>query len=161
MLALLQQHWLNATSRERLLVVSMAAVIFFAAVFALLIRPAWRTVQAAPATLNALDNQVLTMRAQAAQLRATPATGVAPTMAATSPALSAERELASPGATITETRDSANITTLNLKGVEGTRLAVWLSNPALQKRLQRLSVTRDATSGRVTGTVVLRAPRSL
>ena len=99
---MLRQRWNDAASRERLAVIVMALVMFCAVLTALLVRPAWRVVQSAPATLNALDAKVLTMRMQAAQLRVAPA--AVPVVTPASAA--AERELSSPGATVTEVRDN-------------------------------------------------------
>ena len=155
---MLQQRWNNATARERLLVMVTAVFVFCAVLIALLVRPAWRVVQSAPAALSALDAKVLTMRAQAAQLRAAPA--AVPVVAASLP--SAERELAGPGASVSALRDGAGAgqatTTVNLKGVESARLAAWLAKPEVQKQMQRLSLTRDPATGRVSGSVVLRTP---
>lgn len=153
---MLRQRWNEATSRERLVVIVMALVVFCALLIALLVRPAWRVVQSAPATLNTLDAKVLTMRMQAAQLRVAPA-GVP---VVTPSSASAERELSSPGATVTEVRDSAGsgqtTTTVNFKGVDSTPLAAWLAKPLVQKQMLRLNVTRDPATGRVTGSVILR-----
>lgn len=153
---MLRQRWNEATSRERLVVIVMALVVCCALLAALLVRPAWRVVQSAPDSLNALDAKVLTMRMQAAQLRVAPAG--APV--ATSLSASAERELSSPGATVTEVRDAAGSgqtsTTVNLKEVNSTPLAAWLAKPLVQKQMLRLNVTRDPATGRVTGSVVLR-----
>ena len=155
---MLQQRWNNATARERLVVMVTAVFVFCAVLIALLVRPAWRVVQSAPAALSALDAKVLTMRAQAAQLRAAPA--AVPVVAASVP--SAERELAGPGASVSELRDGAGAgqatTTVNLKGVESARLAAWLAKPEVQKQMQRLSLIRDPATGRVSGSVVLRTP---
>lgn len=152
----LQQHWKNAAARERLLIIVMCLVVTCAAIVALLVRPAWRVVQSAPATLDALDARVLSMRAQAAQLRAGPSASDATVLP------SAERDLAGPGATITESRDAAGTpqaaVIVTLKAVESGRLATWLARPEVQKQLQRLTLTRDPASGRVTGSVVLRTP---
>ncbi len=153
---MLQQRWIDATARERLLVIAMTLIVLFAVLFALLIRPAWRVLQAAPATLTLLDAKVLAMRAQAAQLRAAPVTTNA--VAATLP--SAERELSSAGAIVGEVREAASAgqatTTITLKGVESARLGVWLAHSEVQKRLYSLNITRDATSGRVSGSATLR-----
>lgn len=154
---MLQQRWSEATARERMLVIVMGLVVFCAVLIALLIRPAWQTVLNAPATLVLLEEKLLTMREQAAYLRTVPA--VASIVAITPP--SAERELASPGATVTETRDAADAAkstySINMKGVDSARLAAWLGKSEVQKQLQRLSFTRDTATGRVNGTVVLRS----
>ena len=159
MQTMLQQRWKNATARERLLVIVMCLVVISAALSALLVRPAWRVVQSAPATLNRLDAQVLSMRAQAAQLLDR-RDGRAAAPVATVP--SAERDLAGAGASVSEVRDAAGTpqatVTIHLKSVDSARLAAWLAKPDVQQQLQRLTLTRDATSGRVTGSVVLRAP---
>ncbi len=154
--ALLQQRWRDATARERLSIIVMLLVVVGAVLVALLVMPAWRVVRSAPATLTSLDAKVLAMRAQAAELRAAPAA----TPPSVSAPLSAERELAGAGASVSEARDTVpgNITTtVNLKNVEGARLAAWLAKPEVQKQLLRLNITRDAATGRVTGSAVLRA----
>ena len=151
----LQQHWQNATAREKLMVIAMVLVVAGALLFALLVRPAWRTVQNAPAALNALEAKVQAMRTQAAQLRAAPSVAIP---VVTPP--SAERELSGPGATVSESRDAVGTpqaaTTINLKNVDGARLAAWLARPEVQKQMKRLNLTRDAVSGRVSGSAVLR-----
>ena len=150
---MLHTRWNEATARERLLLIAMALVVGCAVLIAALVRPAWRVVQSAPATLSALETKVLTMRAQAAQLRAAPA--VTP---AAAPA-SAEREMAGPGTSVSEVRDAGHATTtVHLKAVDSTRLAAWLAKREVQERIQRLNLTRDPASGRVTGSAVLRAP---
>jgi general secretion pathway protein M len=157
---MLKQRWHEATSRERLLVIVMGVVLCGAVLIALLVRPAWRVVQGAPATLATLDAKVLTMRAQAAALRAAPA--AAPAAVTVSPIPYAERELKSPGATITVARDAGGpapgATTISLNAVEGAKLAAWLALPEMQRQLQRLNLTRDPASGRVSGAAVLRTP---
>ena len=150
---MLHTRWNEATARERLLLIVMALVVCCAALIAALVRPVWRVVQSAPATLGALEAKVLTMRAQAAQLRAAPA--VTPVGAA-APA-SAERELAGAGASVSEVRDAGRgTTTVDLKAVDSTRLAAWLAKREVLERIQRLNLTRDPATGRVTGSVVLR-----
>ncbi len=152
---MLQQRWNHATARERLLLIAMVFAVCCAVLIAALVRPAWRVVQSAPATLSALEAKVLTMRAQAAQLRAAPA--VTPVVAA-APA-SAEREMAGPGASVSEVRDAGRATTtVNLKAVDSTRLAVWLAKREVRERIQRLNLTRDPATGRATGSAVLRTP---
>ena len=156
MSTILQKLWNEATSLRRLVIIVMTLFGLCALLIALLVRPAWRVVQAAPANLSALDTKVLTMRMQAAQLRTAPA--VAP-VAIPSPA-SAERELASPGTTVTEVRDAAGegqaTTTVNFKEVESTRLAAWLAKPEMQIQMLRLSLTRNPATGRATGSAVFR-----
>ncbi len=152
---MLLQRWKVATARERLLLMVMAVVVGCAVLIAALVRPAWRVVQSAPPTLSALEEKVLTMRAQAAQLRVAPA---ATPVAAAAPA-SAERELAGAGASISEVRDAGRATTtVNLKTVDSTRFAAWLAKREVQERIQQLNLIRDPVSGRVTGSVVLRTP---
>ena len=152
---MLHTRWNEATVRERLLLIAMVLVVCCAVLIAALVRPAWRVVQSAPATLSALEAKVLTMRAQAAQLRVAPA---ATPVAAAAPA-SAERELAGAGASVSEMRDAGRATTtVNLKAVDSTRLAAWLAKREVQERIQRLNLTRDPASGRVTGSAVLRTP---
>jgi general secretion pathway protein M len=154
---MLQQYWQNATPREHLLIALMAAIICSALVFALLIQPAWRTVQAAPATLTRLDGQVLTMRAQAASLRAgatTPALSAAPASATMA---TADKALAGADATVSETRGADGVT-VTFKGVDSNKLAQWLAQPAVQQRLLQINLTRDPAGGRAGGSVLLRAP---
>jgi type II secretory pathway component PulM len=157
---MLKQRWIEASARERLLVLVMAAVVFSAVLVALLVRPAWRVVRSAPATLAALDAKMLNMRAQAAQLRSATAAATAPVAA--SPLQSTERELKGPGATVAAARDGASAaqgaTTISLSNVEGARLAAWLAAAEVQRQLLRLNLTRDPTTGRVSGTAVLRTP---
>lgn len=147
----LQQRWRDTSARERLLLVVMGIVVCTALVTALLIRPAWRTVREAPARLTVLDTQILQMREQAAQLRVAPA-GVNTSTAA----VSAERELAGGGASITERRDGNTAITVEFKGVDSAKFAAWLAKAQVSQQLQRLSVTRDAASGKVSGSAVLR-----
>ena len=155
---MLKQRWIEATSRERLLVTVMGVVVLGAVIFLVLVRPAWRIVQRAPEALNALDVTVLRMRAQAAELvvvpTAVPATGDAGAIQ------SVERELKTPGATVAVVRDgggaAASVTTINLASVDGAKLAAWLAVPQVQQQLQGLTLTRDPVTGRVNGRVLLR-----
>ena len=153
---MLHTRWNEATARERLLLIAMALVVCCAVLTAVLVCPAWRVVHSAPATLSALETKVLVMRAQAAQLRAAPA--VTP-VAVAAPA-SAEREMAGPGASVSEVRDAGHATTtVHLKAVDSTRLAAWLAKREIRERIQRLNLTRDPANGRVTGSAILRTPR--
>jgi general secretion pathway protein M len=156
---MLQQRWNEANARERLFIIVMGLVLCLAAVFVLLVRPAWRTVQTAPAALRALDAKVLSMRAQSAYLRSAPTAISATAPAAASPLQSAE-QLKGSGATVTIARDtsSAATATLNLTSIEGARLAAWLATPEVSSQLQRLNLTRDPASGRLSGAIVLRSP---
>ena len=120
---MLTRYWNSASARERLMLAVMVLFVCGALLFAVLVRPAWRLVRDAPATLQTLDAKVLAMRAQAAQLRAAPA--ALPTVA-TQP-VSAERELSGPGATVSEARDSSGATTVTLKNVDGAKLGAWLA----------------------------------
>ena len=155
---MLQTRWNVATSRERLIVIAAALFVLAALVFALLVRPASRTVLGAPAALHALDAKINTMRTQAAQLRAAPAAVTASATIVT--AALAERDLAGVGATVYEVNDSSQNagggSTVTVKGVDSARFAAWLAKPDVQRQLQRLTITRDAASGRVTGTIGLR-----
>ncbi len=153
------ERWNNASSRERLLVVVMVLIVCGALGFALLVRPAWRVVRAAPATLQTLDTRVLTMRTHAAQLRAAPAAAAVATPAAAALLFATERDLGGPGATVSDTRDATSAgtaMTLTLKGVDGAQLATWLAKPEVQTQLQQMNLARDAISGRVSGTVTVR-----
>ena len=153
---MLQQRWNEATTRERLLVMLMAMVAGCAVLITLLILPAWRMVNTAPATLQLLDSKVRLMREQAAYLRAAPAVKSRITLASPS----AERELTGPGATVTEKRGDGSspvpAATITMNGVESTRLAAWLAKPEVQTQLQHLNFSRIPTTGRVNGTAVLR-----
>lgn len=153
---MLQQRWNEATTRERLLVLVMAVVLGCAVLIALLIAPAWRTVDTAPATLRLLESKVLVMREQAAYLRTAPTAKSLVTLAPRS----AEQELTSPGATVSEKRDDRSspdaATTIIMNGVESTRLAAWLAKPEVQRQLQYLSFSRDPATGRINGKAVLR-----
>jgi general secretion pathway protein M len=156
---MLQQRWNEANARERLLIIVMGMALCLAAIFVLLVRPAWRTVQTAPAALSALDAKVLSMRAQSAYLRSAPTAVPATTALSASPLQSAE-QLKGNGATVTIARDTASAGTanVNLISVEGTRLAAWLATPEVSSQLQRLNLTRDPATGRMSGAIVLRSP---
>jgi len=61
--------WRGRTPRERITLVSMALVVVFFLVWALLVAPALATMRSAPPQLEALDAQLQQMRAMAAEVR--------------------------------------------------------------------------------------------
>lgn len=61
--------WRARSPRDRAAIVVMAAVLGAFLLWTLGIAPAWRTLQAAPAQIEALDAQLLQMRTMAAEVR--------------------------------------------------------------------------------------------
>lgn len=74
-LAPLRARWAALAARERLGLGLAAAAVLLYALWALAIEPAWRTLNRAPAEIEALDAQLQTMQrlaAEATELRAAP-----------------------------------------------------------------------------------------
>lgn len=61
--------WRARSPRDRAALVTMALVVGAFLLWTLAIAPAWRTLQGAPAQIEALDAQLQQMRAQAAEVR--------------------------------------------------------------------------------------------
>ena len=62
-------HWQQLAARERALVASAALVLAASLLWWVGLQPAWQTLRSAPAKLDALDAQTLTMRRLAAEVR--------------------------------------------------------------------------------------------
>lgn len=84
-LAPVKAWWVSLNPRERQLVTIAALAVGFYVVFAVAVQPAWRTLRAAPAQLDALDVQLQGMQrlaGEAKDLRGLPPVNPAQAMAA-------------------------------------------------------------------------------
>ena len=150
-LAPLQARWQALAPRERT-GVSIAAAVFGALLLWLVaVQPAWRTLREVPAQIDALDVQLQQMQrlaGEARELRAQPVVGSAQAEAA----LRASTERLGSAAKLTLQGDRA---TLQLTGVPGPALAVWLAETrsAARARPVEAALTRGAAG--FSGSVVL------
>ena len=143
--------WRALAARERRLLALGAAVLLLGLFWALLVQPAWRTLQRAPAELEVLDNQLQQMRALAAeaqQLRATPP--VTPEQAAAVLKGAAERLGAKAKLSLQGER-----AVLTLTALEPGQLTSWLAEVRSGARVRPLEANLTRAGAGYTGTLVL------
>jgi general secretion pathway protein M len=150
-LAPLRARWQGLALRERRLVLLAAAVLLVFLIWLLAVQPALRTLNTAPAQLDALDGQLQTMQrlaSEAAQLRATTPVNAAQAQAALKTAtdrLGERGKLALQG-------DRAVVT---LKDVGTGALTEWLSEARTGARARPVEATLSKSAAGYSGNVVL------
>ncbi len=143
--------WRALAARERRLLVVGGAVLLLGLLWWVLVQPAWRTLQRAPAELEVLDTQLQNMRAQAAeaeQLRATPV--VTPEQAAAVLKGAAERLGAKAKLSLQGER-----AVLTLTALEPGALNSWLAEVRSGARARPLEANLTRAGTGYTGTLVL------
>lgn len=146
-----QAWWRKLAPRERRLLAVGGAVLALGLLWWLLVQPAWRTLQRAPAELEVLDNQLQTMRAQATeaeQLRAAPA--VTPEQAAAVLRGAAERLGAKAKLSLQGER-----AVLTLTALEPGALNAWLAEVRSGARARPLEANLTRAGAGYSGTLVL------
>jgi general secretion pathway protein M len=134
--------WRARAPRERQMVMVALALIVVFVGWTLLLQPAWRVAQAAPAQIDQLNAQVEAMKRVAAESRnLRSAAPVSPTQAAL--ALKAATDRLGDKARLTVQGDRA---TLSLSGVTGDALRGWLgeARSAARARPIEAQIQRDA-----------------
>lgn len=119
----LQARWAAMAPRERRLVSLAAAVLGSFLVWSLAIAPAWRTVQTAPARLDAQQQQALQMQRLAGEAAALRAVAPVPLDRAQAALAAATERLGPPGKLSLQGERAL----LTLKGVDSAALAAWLA----------------------------------
>lgn len=146
-----QAWWRGLAARERRLLAVGGTVLLLGLLWALAVQPAWRTLQRAPAELEALDAQLQGMRAlasEAEQLRATPPVSSEQAAAVLKSAverLGAKAKLSLQG-------DRAVLT---LTALEPGALTSWLAEVRSGARARPLEANLTRAGAGYTGTLVL------
>jgi general secretion pathway protein M len=150
-LAPLRARWQGMALRERRMVLLAGSVLLAFVIWLLAVQPALRTLNTAPAQLDALDTQLQTMQRsanEAAQLRATPPVNAAQAQAALKTAtdrLGDKGKLALQG-------DRAVVT---LKDVGTGALTEWLTEARTGARARPVEATLSKSAAGYSGSVVL------
>lgn len=151
MKAALSSWWGAMAPREKNLVTLAGAFIAFYIVFAVAIQPAWRTVRAAPAQLDALENQLQTMQklaADTAELKAAVPVSAAQSAAALKAAsdrLGAKAKLALQG----------ERAVLTINGASTEELRNWLTEARSGARARPVEASLSKADTGFSGTVVV------
>ncbi len=143
--------WRGLAERERRLLALGGAVLLLAAVWAIAVLPAWRTLQRAPSEIERLDAQLQDMRALATetqQLRALPP--VTPEQATAVLKSAADRLGAK--ARLSLQGDRAVLT---LVGLEPGQLTSWLAEVRSGARVRPLEANLTRAGAGFNGTLVL------
>lgn len=150
-LAPLNAWWTRLAPRERLLVATAAAVVVLYLVFAVAVQPAWRTLSAAPAKLEALDVELQAMgrlAAEARELRNTSpvnAEQAAAALRAASQRLGPRGRLALQGERAVLTLDNA----------DAAELQAWLAEVRSGARARPVEATLTRGAGGYSGSIVV------
>lgn len=147
----LQAWWGGLALRERRLVLLAGGVLVAFLVFAVALRPAWRTLTRAPAQLDALEAQLQGMKSLAAEtqeLRATPPINAAQSQAA----LKAATDRLGDKGKLSLQGDRA-VLTLNNAGTEALR--GWLAEVRSGARARPVEANLTRGASGYTGTIVV------
>ncbi|MGC4076761.1 MAG: type II secretion system protein GspM [Rubrivivax sp.] len=150
-LAPLKAWWARLAPRERVLVAAAATVVVLYLVFAVAVQPAWRTLSAAPAKLEALDTELQAMgrlAAEARELRAAPQINAEQAAAA----LRAASERLGPHGKLTLQGDRAVLTLDNAGTAE---LQAWLTEVRSGARARPVEATLTRAAAGYSGTIVV------
>jgi general secretion pathway protein M len=155
-LAAWQAQWKQFGARERALVLMAAAVLGLALLWWVGLQPAWQTLRSAPARLDALDAQTLTMRSLAAEvqeLRQAPA----PAAGQAGLALKSASERLGTAARLSVQGDRAVLT---LEGVDPGALRSWLAEVRTGARARPVEAQLVQSGPGFSGTVTVVIPAS-
>ena len=147
----LQARYAKLDARERQMVVVIAGLLAFLLVWLILVRPAWKTLDEAPALREQADAQLLQMQAisnEAKQLRALPPV---PQSAAEQVLKSATDDLGGK-AKISVQGDRA---TLSVTGINGEDLRKWLLQARGGARARPVEATLTRAGDGYNGTLVV------
>lgn len=159
-LAPLLAKWQALQPRERQMLTGMAWALGLVLILMVGVRPAWRTLQQAPAQIKAVETVLDDMRKQAEEVKAMRALPPVPPAQAQA-ALQSATDRMGEGASLRVQTDRAVVT---LTKVSGAQLAQWLTEVRSSARVRPTEanltqVTTGVYSGTVT--VVLSAPSAL
>jgi general secretion pathway protein M len=147
-------RWKALAPREKVLVGAAAGLLAAVVLWAVGVQPAWRTLERAPAQLDALDVQTLTMRRLAAEVRELRQSAPPSTMQATE-ALNAATQRLGPGARLAVQADRAVLT---LEGISPEALRAWLVEARSGARARPLEVQLMQAGAGFSGTVTVAIP---
>jgi general secretion pathway protein M len=151
LLAPARAWWQGLAARERMLLAVGATVVGLGIVWALLLQPAWRTLQGAPVERDRLDAQWQAMQrlaTEAQQLRATPPVSAQQAAAALSSATERLGTLAS-----LSLQGERAVVTFN--GIGTTALRDWLAEVRAGARARPVEATLTRGAQGYSGTMVL------
>lgn len=155
-LASWQARWKELGARERAGLALAASVLALALLWWVGIQPAWQTLRSAPARLDALDAQTLTMRRLADQARelrqASP-----PGAAQAAQALKAASERLGQAARLSMQADRAVLT---LEGLDPQALRSWLAEVRTGARARTVEAQLVRSGPGFSGTVTVVIPAS-
>lgn len=143
--------WEGLAARERRLVVAAGLVVAVFLLYTIALRPALRTLAAAPAQLDALDGQLQSMQRMAAEakdLRAAPPVNAGQSQAA----LKAASDRLGTKARLTLQGDRA---TLTLNGVGTAQLSAWLAEVRSGARARPVEANLSRGASGYNGTIVV------
>lgn len=146
-----QAWWRSLAARERRLLAVGGAVLLLGLLWAVVVQPAWRTLQRAPTEMEALDAQLLAMRAlaiEAEQLRAAPPVSSEQAAAVLKSAV----ERLGTKAKLSLQGDRAVLT---LTAIEPGALTSWLAEVRSGARARPLEANLTRAGAGYTGTLVL------
>ena len=123
-------RWAAFAPRERRLLSIGGSVLAAFVVWAVAIAPAWRTLQIAPAQLDALDLQLQRMQGLAAEAVALRAVAPVPAAQAQAALTAATERLGAPGKLSLQGERAL----LTLKGVSPAQLSAWLAEARVGAR---------------------------
>lgn len=149
--ALLAQRWEGLAPRERVMVAVMGGALVFLLVWLIFVRPAWNTLQAAPALRAQADVALLQMQAmgsEAKQLRALPP--VPPAQA--EQVLKSATERLAARAKLAVQPDKA---TLTLTGATGEDIRQWLTEARGGARARPIEANLTRAGDGYNGTLVV------
>jgi len=150
-LAPVKAWWSSLAQRERRLLAAGAAVLGLYLVIATAVQPAWRTLRAAPAQLDALDAELQAMQKlalEAQELRATPPVNPAQSAAA----LKAASERLGDKAKLSLQGERA-VLTLNGAGTE--QLRGWLAEARSGARARPVEANLSRSASGYSGSIVV------
>ena len=148
---LLAQRWNALAPRERVMVAAMGGALVFLLVWLIAVRPAWRTLELAPAQRAQADVALLQMQAlgnEAKQLRALPPVAQAQ---AEQVLKSATEHLGAKGKLAVQSEKA----TLTLTGATGEDLRQWLLEARGGARARPVEATLARAGDGYNGTVVV------
>lgn len=149
--AQLDAFWRSRAARERQALAMGAAALLAFVAWLVLVQPAWRTLRAAPAELDALDRQIQQIQATAAEVKALRAVApVSPPQAAA--ALKAASERLGDKGHLTLQGDRAVLT---VTGVDAEALRAWLTEARSAARARPVEASLARATQGYSGTIVV------
>ena len=156
LLAAWQAQWQQLGARERALVATAAAVLGLALLWWVGLQPAWQTLRSAPARLDALDAQTLTMRRLGSEVQELRQAG-APAPAEAALALKSASERLGTAGRLSVQGDRAVLT---VEGLGPGALRSWLAEVRTGARARPVEAQLVQGGAGFSGTVTVVIPAS-